>query len=324
MLVPALVLVLIQQATLKRLRKVILTGWHAALRRSHIWTCIHGYIPSFCTPVTEQAEPVSILWSLPYLALLKLLHAKRTIDFWRVPHGLRFAKTKEIGEALIEQELMQMPENRRSMVKGLLERVKNHEHDVRLWSAPGTILPRVSMQGLGMRKSWEKDVLLTPLKAGEERYSEPLILCENERFALFVQCDQIDEQMKDWGWKVLDCVRRYFDENSQPSWQRHIGTGSFRLVKRRANTKALCKSWWGPKEILEQKSFSGHYRILQLLLQQLPLLWHTSTEQACTQIPDDPQEIVDRAQIISAQGIKTVVLQSGEDPFYTKRRSVTS
>jgi len=31
-----------------------------------------------------------------------------------------------------------------------------------------------------------------------------------------------------------------------------------------------------------------------------------------------PQEIVDRAQIISAQGIKTVVLQSGEDPFYTK------
>jgi len=31
-----------------------------------------------------------------------------------------------------------------------------------------------------------------------------------------------------------------------------------------------------------------------------------------------PTEIVDRAQIISAQGIKTVVLQSGEDPFYTK------
>jgi len=58
---------------------------------------------------------------------------------------------------------------------------------------------------------------LHPLKAGEERYSEPFILCENERFALFVQCDQIDEQMKDWGWKVLDCVRRYFDENSQPS-----------------------------------------------------------------------------------------------------------
>jgi len=58
---------------------------------------------------------------------------------------------------------------------------------------------------------------LHPLKAGEERYSEPLILCENERFALFVQCDQINEQMKDWGWKVLDCVRRYFDENSQPS-----------------------------------------------------------------------------------------------------------
>jgi len=55
----------------------------------------------------------------------------------------------------------------------------------------------------------------------------------------------------------------------------------------------------------EQKSFSGHYRILQLLLQQLSLLWHTSTEQACTQIPDDPQEIVDRAQIISAQGNKT-------------------
>jgi len=26
-------------------------------------------------------------------------------------------KTKEVGEALIEQELMQMPENRRSMVQ---------------------------------------------------------------------------------------------------------------------------------------------------------------------------------------------------------------
>jgi len=73
------------------------------------------------------------------------------------------------------------------------------------------------MQGLGMRKSWRRMSYLHPLKAGEERYSEPFILCENERFALFVQCDQIDEQMKDWGWKVLDCVRRYFDENSQPS-----------------------------------------------------------------------------------------------------------
>jgi len=60
---------------------------------------------------------------------------------------------KSTSWTLIEQELMQMPENRRSMVKGLLERVKNH------------VLPAVSMQGLGMRKSWEKDVLLTPFES---------------------------------------------------------------------------------------------------------------------------------------------------------------
>jgi len=58
---------------------------------------------------------------------------------------------------------------------------------------------------------------LAPLKAGEERYCEPMVLFEDDRFVLFVQCDQINEEMKSWGWKVVDCVRRHFDENSQPS-----------------------------------------------------------------------------------------------------------
>jgi len=58
---------------------------------------------------------------------------------------------------------------------------------------------------------------LAPLKAGEERYCEPMVLFEDDRFVLFVQCDQINEEMKSWGWKVVDCVRRHFDDNYQPS-----------------------------------------------------------------------------------------------------------
>jgi len=89
---------------------------------------------------------------------------------------------------------------------------------------------------------------------------------------------------------VLDCVRRYFDENfSNHPDSVTLEQVAFVLSNEETNTKALCKSWWGPKEIPGNRSLSqGHYRILQLLLQQLPLLWHTSTEQACTQIPDDP------------------------------------
>ncbi|HQD07788.1 MAG TPA: [FeFe] hydrogenase H-cluster radical SAM maturase HydG, partial [Coprothermobacter proteolyticus] len=68
---------------------------------------IPGFVKNFCTP-----------------------NALLTFEEYLMDYAS--PKTKEIGEALIEQQLMQMPENRRSMVKGLLERVKNHEHDVRL------------------------------------------------------------------------------------------------------------------------------------------------------------------------------------------------
>jgi 2-iminoacetate synthase len=68
---------------------------------------IPGFVKNFCTP-----------------------NALLTFEEYLMDYAS--PKTKEVGEALIEQELMQMPENRRSMVQGLLERVKNHEHDVRL------------------------------------------------------------------------------------------------------------------------------------------------------------------------------------------------
>lgn len=54
---------------------------------------------------------------------------------------------------------------------------------------------------------------LPPLKAGEERYTEPFLLYEDERFALFCQCDAINEEMKNCGVQVIDCVRRHIDEN---------------------------------------------------------------------------------------------------------------
>jgi len=110
---------------------------------------------------------------------------------------------------------------------------------------------------------------LHPLKAGEERYSEPLILCENERFALFVQCDQIDEQMKDWGWKVLDCVRRYFDEILNHPDSVTLEQVAFVLSNEELTPKLFAKADEVRRNTWEQKSFSGHYRILQLLLQQL-------------------------------------------------------
>jgi len=68
---------------------------------------IPGFVKNFCTP-----------------------NALLTFEEYLMDYAS--PKTKEVGEALIEQELMQMPENRRSMVQKLLERVRNHEHDVRL------------------------------------------------------------------------------------------------------------------------------------------------------------------------------------------------
>lgn len=93
----------------------------------------HGYIPSFCTSCYRAGRTGQHFMEFAIPGFVKNFctpNALLTFEEYLMDYAS--PKTKEIGEALIEQELMQMPENRRSMVKGLLERVKNHEHDVRL------------------------------------------------------------------------------------------------------------------------------------------------------------------------------------------------
>ncbi|WP_018962479.1 hypothetical protein [Coprothermobacter platensis] len=55
---------------------------------------------------------------------------------------------------------------------------------------------------------------LPPLKAGEDKYIEPQIICEDEKFALLGECQEVNEKMRSQGMKVIMCVRRHFDENN--------------------------------------------------------------------------------------------------------------
>jgi hypothetical protein len=45
------------------------------------------------------------------------------------------------------------------------------------------------------------------LKAGEERFVPPMVGFEDEKYVVFVQADEMSDQLKDMCEKVIECVR---------------------------------------------------------------------------------------------------------------------
>jgi 2-iminoacetate synthase len=93
----------------------------------------NGYIPSFCTSCYRAGRTGEHFMEYAIPGFVKnFCTPNALLTFQEYLMDYASPKTKEVGETLIQRELNEMPEGRRHMVEGLLERVKNHEHDVRL------------------------------------------------------------------------------------------------------------------------------------------------------------------------------------------------
>ncbi|HBJ80898.1 MULTISPECIES: hypothetical protein [Pseudothermotoga] len=58
---------------------------------------------------------------------------------------------------------------------------------------------------------------INDLKAGIEKFEPPQVICEDDRYVVLAQVEKPSSEMVELCWKVIDCVRRCFEENPEPS-----------------------------------------------------------------------------------------------------------
>ncbi|MDI6862324.1 MAG: hypothetical protein QMC97_02940 [Pseudothermotoga sp.] len=54
------------------------------------------------------------------------------------------------------------------------------------------------------------------MKAGEERFVPPMVGFEDEEYVVFVQVDEMSDQLKDMCGKVIECVRSDRKDRTPP------------------------------------------------------------------------------------------------------------
>ena len=90
-----------------------------------------GYLPSFCTSCYRLGRTGEHFMELAKPGAIKeKCSPNALLTFQEYLNDYASAKTRQLGELLIQQKLQQMSSSKRQMIQSLLDRVKQCERDI--------------------------------------------------------------------------------------------------------------------------------------------------------------------------------------------------